>query len=204
MRPERAGAPGVDRHRQQHDQERGHARLNFHAVKEQPLDRFIDDPDAGQQQQTGFDEGRKILELAVPVLVIGIRRLVGNPNRKKRHQGRDQVQSGVRRLRQNSQRAGRDPHHNFQAGDHQGRQHGVPGNVSLFPAHRSGTERGPHFWHKRHYRCGFARRQPPDIPMAPSPGLRRVHATMTFVAISPLEDIDSCVSSTSCVSCSRA
>ena len=84
---------------ERHDEERGHARLNFHAVKKQPRDRFIDDPDAGQQQQAGFDEGGKILKLAVTVLVIGIGGFVGNPHGKKRHQGGDQIQSGVRRLR---------------------------------------------------------------------------------------------------------
>ena len=61
-------------------------------MKKQPLDRFIDDPYAGQQQQAGFDEGRKIFKLAMSILVIGVRRLVGNPHRKKRHQRRDQIQ----------------------------------------------------------------------------------------------------------------
>ena len=97
--PKGAGAPGVDRDRKEHDQEGSHGRLNLHAVKEQTPHRFIDDPDAGHQQQTGFDEGGKILKLAVSVLVIGIRRLIGNPHRKKCHQGCDQIQSRMCGLR---------------------------------------------------------------------------------------------------------
>ncbi len=178
---EGAGAPGVDCDGQQHNQKRGDTRFNFHAVEEQPLDRFINDPDASQQQQTGFDEGGKILELAVPVLVIGVGRLVGNPHRKKSHQRRDQIQSGVRSFRQNSQRAGGDPDNNFQAGDHQSSQHRVPGNCPFLPPHGLGTVGGLNFGHQRHYRFGFARRQPLG-PLARFPG---GHATMTFVAISP-------------------
>jgi len=72
--------------------------FNFDAVKKQALDGLVDDPDAGQQQEAGLDKGGEILELAVPVLVIGIGGLVGNPHGKERYQGGDQVQSGVCRF----------------------------------------------------------------------------------------------------------
>ena len=70
-------------------------RLDLNVLKEQPLDRLVHDPNAGQQQQAGFDEGGEILNFAVAVLVVRIGGLVGNPHREKRDQRRrpDPVQS---------------------------------------------------------------------------------------------------------------
>ncbi len=44
---------------------------------------FVDDPGAGQQQQPGFDERRKVFNFTVAVLMVGIGGLVGNADRKK-------------------------------------------------------------------------------------------------------------------------
>ena len=55
----------------------------MHVVEEQPSDRLIDDPDAGQEQQTGFDEGGEVLYLAVAVLMVGVGRFIGDSHRKE-------------------------------------------------------------------------------------------------------------------------
>ena len=94
---ESARTPVVHAHGEEHHQEGGNAGLDVHflGMKEQPPDGFIDDGDTGQQQQAGFDKGRKIFYFAVPVLVIGIGRLVGYTDRKESHERRDKIQAGM-------------------------------------------------------------------------------------------------------------
>ena len=70
--PQRARAPVVNDHGEEHNQEGGQTRLDFYMMKEQAFKGFVDDPNAGKQQQSGFDESRKIFYLAVAVLVIGV------------------------------------------------------------------------------------------------------------------------------------
>ena len=115
--------------------ERGDAGLDVDVVKEKPLDGFVDDPDAGEQQQAGLEEGGEIFHFAVAVLVIGVGGLVGNPNRHQRDDGGDQIESGMQSFRKNAQAAGGNAHHNFQRGDGERRQHGVPRHGALFGAH---------------------------------------------------------------------
>jgi len=95
----------------------------------------------------------------VPVLVIGIGGLVGNPHGKERYQGGDQVQSGVCRFRQNSQRAGGDADDDFQAGDDQSRQHGAPA-TARFSRRIDPELKWLESLHNLYYRFGCTRRQP--------------------------------------------
>ena len=145
-------------------------------------------------------KAEKFSNFAVSVLMIGVGRLVGDANGKKSHQCRDQIESGVRGFRQNSQRAGRDPYDNFQAGDHQAPPAPSSRRRSVF---RGASTRelngGLDFWHQASLSLWI--RSPPT-PSAALPGCPAGHATMTFVRNFSLEDLDSCVPSASCVSCS--
>src|SRR5439155_9037545 len=69
-------APVMHDHGEEHKQEGGEARLDFYMVEEEGVKVFVDDLDAGQQEQSGFDESGEIFDFAMPVLVIGIGGLV--------------------------------------------------------------------------------------------------------------------------------
>ena len=58
-------------------------------VKEQSFGGFVDDPDTGEQEQAGLDKGGEVFYLAMPVLVIGVGRFVGDAYGKKRYEGSD-------------------------------------------------------------------------------------------------------------------
>ena len=132
---QRARAPEIHRHGDEHHDEGGDAGLDLDVMKEEAFSGFVDDPDAGEQQQAGLDEGGEVLHFAVPVLVIGVGRLVGNPDRHQRDDGGDQIERGVQGFRKNAQAAGGDAHHNFQSGDGERRQNGVSRHRALFGAH---------------------------------------------------------------------
>ncbi len=83
--------------------------------KNSRLRRFVDDPDAGQQQQAGFDESGEALDLAVTVLMVGIGRLVGDANREVSDRRGHQIEARVRRLGEDAQAAGGDADHHLQA-----------------------------------------------------------------------------------------
>ena len=72
----------LNAHPQKHHEEGSHAGLDLDSLKKEPLDGLVNDPDASEQQQAGFDECRKTLDLAVAVLVIGVGWLVGDADRK--------------------------------------------------------------------------------------------------------------------------
>jgi len=88
---ERAGAPGIDDDGERHDEEGGEAGFDFDAVKKEALDGFGDDPDTGEKEQSGFDEGGEIFEFAVSVLMVGVGGLVGNADGEKRYEGGDEI-----------------------------------------------------------------------------------------------------------------
>ena len=46
--------------------------FHLHGFEEQPLDRLVDDPDAGDQQQQGLEQRREVLDLAVAVGVLAV------------------------------------------------------------------------------------------------------------------------------------
>ncbi len=147
--------PPVHRHRGKHHQECRQAGLNLHVTEEQAPHGLVDDPHASQQQQAGFDEGGKVLDFAVTILVVGIGGLVGNPHRKQRDDGGDQVESRVCGFRENSQAAGADSDHHLQRGDRRGRQHGVERHPALLAPHLAGAglEVGRHHL-PAFYACG--------------------------------------------------
>ena len=109
-----ARAPEIHRHGDEHHDEGGDAGLDFDMVEEEPFGGLVDDPDAGEQEQAGLDESGEIFHLAVPVLVIGIGRLVGDPDRHQGDDRGDQIKNGVQGFGEYAQAAGGYAHHNFQ------------------------------------------------------------------------------------------
>src|SRR3984957_21026489 len=75
--------PKIYSHRDEHYGESGDARLDFDVMEEHPPGRFVNDPDTSQKQEPGFDEGGKILYLAMTVLMIGIGGVVGGADRQE-------------------------------------------------------------------------------------------------------------------------
>src|SRR5437879_1589583 len=110
---EGARTPEIYRHREEQDQKRSHTRLDVYVMKKQSLHSFIDDDNAGEQQQASFDEGREILDFLVTVLVISVGGLVRQPDRNPGYNRRNQIEPGMRGLGQNAQAAGGDANKNF-------------------------------------------------------------------------------------------
>src|SRR5579862_1604253 len=77
---EHPGAPPVESHREHHHCEGSDGRLDVDPPKKEAQRRFVNDPSAGQQQEPGFDECRKVFDLAVAVLMVGICGLIGDSN----------------------------------------------------------------------------------------------------------------------------
>ena len=71
--------------------------------------------------------------------MIGVSRLVGDPDRHQRNDGRDQIKRGVQGFRKNAQAAGGDADNDFQRGNGESGQHGVPCHRALLGAHGLGT-----------------------------------------------------------------
>ena len=94
--------------------------------EKQPLHGFVNDPDAGQKQESGFDESGEVLHFTVAVLVIGVGRFIREPelNRNVIYR-RNQIEPGVRGLRQNSQTSRCHAYDDFQRGNGRGCEHGT-------------------------------------------------------------------------------
>src|ERR1700690_2554809 len=106
-------------------------------MEEQALDGFVDDEDACEEQEPGFDEGRKVFDFAMAVLVVGVGGFVGEAHGKEGDGGGDQVEKGVGGFRQNAEAAGGDADDNLERGDGYGRYHRVGGYGAFFGAHGS-------------------------------------------------------------------
>ena len=104
-------------------------------VEEEAFGGFVDDPDAGEQEQAGLDESGEVFHLAMSVLVIGVGRFVGDADRHQGDDGGDQIENGVQGFGKYAQAAGGYAHYNFQSGDGERGQNGVSGDGALFRAH---------------------------------------------------------------------
>ena len=70
------------------------------------------------------------------VLVIGVRGLIGDPDREECQDRRDKVEPGMRGLGKNAQAAGGYSHNDLQAGDDDCGQNRVPRRCTFFRAHQ--------------------------------------------------------------------
>src|SRR5215470_18993242 len=100
------------------------------AVKDPP-DGFINDPGTGEQQQSGFDERGKILELAMTILVVSICWLIRDAYGQERNNGGNQVQTRVGSFGENSQAAGRRPDDDLESCNCDSRKDRVPRHAPL-------------------------------------------------------------------------
>ena len=142
-----ARAPEIYRHRKEHHQKRGHTGLDFNVVEEQSFDGFVNDDHASHQQQAGLDERRKVLDFSVAILMVGVCRFIRDPHREERDRSSNQIQSGVRRFRQDTQTAGGNPDNDFQRSDCHGRKNRIGGNRALLCPHCLRAEDGWSPWH---------------------------------------------------------
>src|SRR5215471_21399426 len=89
------------------------------AVKDSP-DGLINDSRTSEQQQGGFDERGKILELTMTVLVVSVRRLIRDAHGQEGNDGGNQVQTRVSSLGKNPQAAGRNSDDDLESGNGDG------------------------------------------------------------------------------------
>ncbi len=139
---ESAGTPPIDGHRDEHHGECPDGWFDLNAAEEQTHDRFVDDPDAGQQKQAGFDEGGEVLDLAVAILMVGVGGLVGDSDREICEQGGDQIQSRVRGFGEDAEAARSDADDDLSAGDEEGGDNRVSCHCAFFGAHGVGRVEG--------------------------------------------------------------
>ena len=104
-RGEHPGAADVDADGHGHDEKRPEAGVDVHRLEEDPDDGLVDDPGAGHEKQHGLDQGGEILDLAVAVGMIVVRRLVGDVNGQQGDDGGDEVERRVGRFRQDPETA---------------------------------------------------------------------------------------------------
>ncbi len=107
---EHPGAGPVDRDGDAHDDEGPDVHFDLDVLEEQPLDRLIDDPGTGAEQEERLEKRGEVFDLAVAVGVLFIR---GAAREADRHQGDErgnEVKAAVRHLREDAEAAGHDPH----------------------------------------------------------------------------------------------
>src|SRR5271167_1510176 len=109
-------------------------------MKEQPFAGFIDDPNAGQEKQAGFDEGRKILDFPVAVLMVRVGGFVGDADRKIGYGSRYQVEARMGGFGKNTQAAAANADDNLQESDSHRGKDGVQGNRLLLLLHSGNAD----------------------------------------------------------------
>ena len=85
--------------------------------------RFADDPDAGEQEQAGLEQGREVLYLSVTVEMFGVGRLARDAHREHGHDGGYQVEAGMRRLGEDAEASGPDADDDLEGGEPYRREH---------------------------------------------------------------------------------
>src|SRR5205823_702688 len=94
-------------------------------------DRPPHDEDRDDDEGRRLSQRRQMLGLPVTVCVAGIRRASGDTNREERQQRRDQVDSGVRRLREQPETVRGDPCGDLERDQRAGREHGDESGSAL-------------------------------------------------------------------------
>jgi len=133
---ERAGTGPVDHEGERHHQEGPVIGVDRVVLHEEPLHRLDDDPEAGQQQEEGLHQGGEVLDLAVAVLVLRVRRAAGDADRQKREARGQQIESGVQRLGEDPQGVGSEPDHELGCGQRERRQDGAQRDLPLLAVGR--------------------------------------------------------------------
>lgn len=86
---ESAGTGQVNGQSHAEDQDGGETGLNVDGMEEQTIESLIDDVKGGDDEKSGFKEGREVFEFAVAVRVSRIRGLISDADGKKGDDGGD-------------------------------------------------------------------------------------------------------------------
>ncbi len=141
---EHAGAEEVDHDRGDDDAECEDRRLDgMRVIADQPLARFPHHHAGQDEQQRGLGEGGDVLDLAVAVLMVLIRRLVGPAHGEVGHHRGGEVDQRMGRLGEDRQRAGQHPDHGLAEG--QGAGGGDRAECDTFLQARHATSSGREF-----------------------------------------------------------
>ena len=105
-----------------HNQEAPIRDRDRHIFEKEPSYGLVDDPDTGDQQKQGLDEGGEVLDLPVAIVMLTVRWPPGDPNRQECNDRRNEVKTAVGRLRKETQAVSQQPHHQLHAGKENGSQ----------------------------------------------------------------------------------
>ena len=130
-----ARPPGVDRHLDAEHREGDVGEGDQFAAGLQPLDRLHGDAAGQQKQQGGLGQRGDAFDLAVPVVMLGVGRPVGNAHGEPGHERRAQVDQAVQRVGNQRQAADRDAHGELHRGERPARDDGDDGNFFLLARH---------------------------------------------------------------------
>ena len=124
-----------------HDEHGPDAWLDLHVMKEKTVHGLVDDPDAGEEEQAGFDEGGDVFDLAVAVLILGVGGQVADAHGIEGDDGGDQIERGVQGLGENAEAAAENADDEFEDGDDDGNRNTVARDTVLLDAHQLGIDR---------------------------------------------------------------
>ena len=131
-------------------------RLTFHCgplLEDQALDGLVDDPQAGSQEEDGFQQGGEVFGLSPSVGVFLAGRPAGDPHGPERHAGGHEVQAGMGGLGEDAQAVGEDSDDQLQQHQHAGGQQRGEGDPALFAVFLLAV-RGMGVGHVRHSLLG--------------------------------------------------
>ena len=95
---ERARPGHVDSQCHEQNEDGGDARLNMHAVKEEPVKCFVNDVKSSEEKQCRLDKCGEIFKFAVAIWMAFICWFIRHAHGEKCDNGREQVESRVQRL----------------------------------------------------------------------------------------------------------
>jgi len=129
---ERARPAEIDDDRENDDNKRPDAHLNVHIDEEEALDRFINDPDAGEEQQEGLEQSGEVFDLAVAIGVLKVGGAAGEAHGEQGDHRRDQIEGGMGGLGQNAHTAGHQAGDDLESGEKEGGDDGGERHPVLF------------------------------------------------------------------------
>ena len=129
---QRAGAGHVNGEGEEKNQDGGDAWLNMDGAKEKAIESFVNDVNGGEDEQTRFNECRKIFELAVAVGVALVGWLIGDAHGEKRDDCSDQVEAGVQSFGKDAEAVCANDQEGFQTKEKRGGADAQQGGTLLF------------------------------------------------------------------------
>ena len=129
---ERTGSTDVDDDGNHNDNETPHCRVDMCRSCDQTFNPLPDNPSARGNQEQGLKQSGNVFHLPVTVLVVSVRRFIRNTDCNKRDECREQIQSRMRRFREDSKAVRRKPYNELHSGESRSGKHGTQGNRFFF------------------------------------------------------------------------